>query len=367
LAQGMIELEPPLKLRQRTANTCLNGGVVHQYRNRFGEIDFRDSVVKMLQRHWKIANISRENVLATCGVSAGIVSTITTIRNEIKNTQQRDIKIGLLVPFYTYHMRQVQEVTGKEPIYVSSNEDFSPNFQEIQKALESGLDILMFTNPGNPQGNVWTKEQIEKIVELTREYKCNLLIDEIYCDLVWKGTHYSPIQSDKLQDHVIVCRGFSKTLGCQSWRVGFLVSSAPTTEKIMRVHDPLYISVPWAQHSIGEYLSEDYEDFVSHIEKSSELMQSNLKILSDALQKVFGWEPVQPDGSMYGMFKHHEKTDKDAVLLGLRKGVGLAPGRIFFPGTPENSGYIRIHVGISNEKAKQIAETILSSNSNDRV
>jgi len=39
-------------------------------------------------------------------------------------------------------------------------------------------------------------------------------------------------------------------------------------------------------------------------------------------------------------------------------GVGVAAGSMFFIGSPENTGYIRIHVGLSADKVKQIAETL---------
>jgi cystathionine beta-lyase len=59
-------------------------------------------------------------------------------------------------------------------------------------------------------GNIWNKEKIDKIVQLTHQYHSLLLIDEIYCDLVWRGDFHTPIK-DELYEHVIVCRGFSKT------------------------------------------------------------------------------------------------------------------------------------------------------------
>jgi aspartate/methionine/tyrosine aminotransferase len=46
------------------------------------------------------------------------------------------------------------------------------------------------------------------------------------------------------------------------------------------------------------------------------------------------------------------------VVAGLRAGVGVAPGSMFYVDNRANSGYIRIHVGISTEKAKKIAETL---------
>ncbi len=50
--------------------------------------------------------------------------------------------------------------------------------------------------------------------------------------------------------------------------------------------------------------------------------------------------------------------------LGLRAGVGVAPGSMFFVDDPANSGLIRIHVGITHEKAKQIAQTLLDYSRN---
>ena len=35
------------------------------------------------------------------------------------------------------------------------------------------------------------------------------------------------------------------------------------------------------------------------------------------------WEPIEPDGSMYGMFYHKANSDKDAVVAGLKYGVGV--------------------------------------------
>ena len=77
-----------------------------------------------------------------------------------------------------------------------------------------------------------------------------LIVDECYCDLIvctlpfhacatillfcasshlcfqWEGKqHYSAVNT-AIREHVVVARGFSKILGCQSWRVGYCVSSA---------------------------------------------------------------------------------------------------------------------------------------------
>ncbi len=62
------------------------------------------------------------------------------------------VRAGLLVPFYTYHQKEITDLLGTTPVYINPNEDFSPNWDNIQTALKGGLDVLIFTNPGNPQG-----------------------------------------------------------------------------------------------------------------------------------------------------------------------------------------------------------------------
>jgi hypothetical protein len=53
----------------------------------------------------------------------------------------------------------------------------------------------------------------------------------------------------------------------------------------MRIHDPIYISVPWQQHAVAQYLTQNYEDFVDHIQKTCSLMQQNWAVLSKAFKE----------------------------------------------------------------------------------
>merc|ERR1711974_378913 len=142
-----------------------------------------------------------------------------------------------------------------------------------------------------------------------------------------------------------VVRGFSKVLGCQSWRVGYTISSEKTISELMRVQDPIYICVPWLQHALGKYFSEQFEDFQNHKKVLGDLIQGNWKILAKGLQDAFGWRPLVSCGSMYGMLCHDEESDMDAVKLALSKNVGVCPGSMFFADFPVHTGFVRIHCG----------------------
>eukprot|EP01091_Cochliopodium_minus_P002263 TRINITY_DN12129_c1_g1_i1.p1 TRINITY_DN12129_c1_g1~~TRINITY_DN12129_c1_g1_i1.p1 ORF type:complete len:400 (-),score=99.87 TRINITY_DN12129_c1_g1_i1:166-1344(-) len=357
LAQGMIELSPPEKLRKITSDLILEDSDVHSYRNRMGENEYRESLLKISKVHYGIQNLTIDNIFATSGVSGAIYSTLVTLHKQGKD------KIAVTNPFYTYHEKQVMEITGKKPWYLplAKNEDWTPDFEKLEQFLKDGLNAIIVCNPGNPSGAVLTKEQMSKYVELTHKYQCYLIFDEIYCDLIWPPHKLQSMANTfNVQDYpyVITCRGFSKNLGCQSWRLGYIISNSNTISKLMATHDPIYISVPVQQHSLGRYLTQHSDDYAEHIEKESVMMRNNLETLSVALEKVFGWKLIRPRGSMYAMFHHNSESDLAAVLLGLQKGIGVAPGSMFFEGNPLNSGLIRIHLGITEEKAKRIANSL---------
>lgn len=349
VAQGMIELAPPRKLRELCAEGLLNepDAAFHQYRSRFGEPEYLASIRDLLKKHYNV-DAPEGSILATSGVTGGIVATLMTLQH------QGATKVALIEPFYTYHGRQVQEIFGHLPSAIHSNPDWSPNWDAIEASIKEGTNCILMSNPANPHGRVWSAEELRKLVKLCEEGNCYLLLDEIYCDMVFEGVKFfSPI-NDGLSERVIVCRGFSKTLGAQSWRLAYAVSHPKTITNLMAHHDPVYISLTWQQHYLARYLQNQYDDFLKHIDSINSLLRTNWKILAPAFKETLGWEPIEPAGSMYGMFKHGLSSDFVALQEGLKMGVGVAPGSMFFVGD-RDSGYIRIHVGISQEKAEAIA------------
>jgi aspartate/methionine/tyrosine aminotransferase len=67
---------------------------------------------------------------------------------------------------------------------------------------------------------------------------------------------------------------------------------------------------------------------------------------------------VEPEGSMYILFRHHERTDDDAMLVALKKGVGVASGSMFFKSKGNDTGYIRVHVGLEEKEVDLICQKL---------
>jgi cystathionine beta-lyase len=51
---------------------------------------------------------------------------------------------------------------------------------------------MILCNPHNPVGRIWSKEELQKIGELSVKYNVVVLSDEIHCDIVEEGYEYIP-------------------------------------------------------------------------------------------------------------------------------------------------------------------------------
>lgn len=79
----------------------------------------------------------------------------------------------------------------------------SVDWKAIQKAMDDGLDGIILTNPSNPSGNVWSKEEVLRLQKMASVSGCLLICDECYVDMVFEKAMYSPIQ-DGLSENTVV-------------------------------------------------------------------------------------------------------------------------------------------------------------------
>lgn len=183
----------------------------------------------MLEKHYA-TKVEEDCILGTSGVTGAIVASLQMAYS--KGVR----KFGITNPFYTYHAKHIAVATKSNPVFVQLNhqdDSFSINWDSLEQQLKDGMGALIVVNPGNPSGKVFSKEDLRKLVDMTTAKQCYLILDEIYTDLVWEGRKfYSPCQ-DGVSKYVISCRGFSKNVACQSWRVGYIISHPETVTDIL--------------------------------------------------------------------------------------------------------------------------------------
>src|SRR5689334_17642547 len=84
--------------------------------------------------------------------------------------------------------------------------------------------MLIMNTPGNPSGSVYTREELEAIVNVAAEEDIYVLSDEIYEKLVYDDAQHVSIASLSKQayDLTITVNGFSKSYAMTGWRLGYM-------------------------------------------------------------------------------------------------------------------------------------------------
>lgn len=114
--------------------------------------------------------------------------------------------------FYNSIENNGRHVLSNDLQFDGSN--YKINWEDLEQKLALPLTILMiFCNPHNPVGKVWTQEEVQKIADLCFKHHVVLLSDEIHGDLVREGSDYTPAFSvnGPARDNVISLVSPSKT------------------------------------------------------------------------------------------------------------------------------------------------------------
>ena len=167
----------------------------------------------------------------------GVVPAISCI---VKRVTNHGDNVAVLTPAYDIFYHSIENFGRRveECRLVYQNGAYSIDFAALEKTLSHPLTtMLIFCNPHNPTGNIWTKEEIAKVGELCKKHGVVVLSDEIHCDLTRAGYEYTPFASvsEDCARNSITCVAASKAFnlaGLQSAAV--IVPEQHLREKVVR-------------------------------------------------------------------------------------------------------------------------------------
>ena len=86
----------------------------------------------------------------------------------------------------------------------------TPLEKEFQDAMTPRTKLVIINSPGNPTGAVYTREELQAIVEVCADEEILILSDEIYEKLTYDGAeHVSVASLPGAYDLTITINGFS--------------------------------------------------------------------------------------------------------------------------------------------------------------
>ena len=178
----------------------------------------RKAVMQNCQQK-NIENVEIDDIFLGNGVSELIVMAMQALLNNGE-------EILIPAPDYPLWTASVSLSGGKPVHYLCDEEkDWQPSIEDIESKITPNTRGIVVINPNNPTGAVYSKETLQKIVDLARKHKLIIFADEIYDRIVYDDAVHIPMAS--LADDVLFVsfNGLSKTYRVAGFRSGWMVIS----------------------------------------------------------------------------------------------------------------------------------------------
>ncbi len=303
----------------------------------------RTSLAKYLTDEQNIT-LSENDVLLTCGAAGAIQVFFNT------TLEAGDEVLGIS-PYFVEYNRYVSCSQGVfKPI--QAKEDFSPDIEALENAINSKTRAILINSPNNPTGIIYTESMIKELIALVERAskKQNrfiyLLADEPYRFLAYEDT--VPSLLDK-SAHCVVLGSFSKNLALAGERIGYIGLSPLLQERsllmsgLVQAHRYLgFVNAP----IVGQYLMDaalNDVDLHKNLETARLIYKKRRDIFASILDEA-GIEYNMPQGAFY-FFPKSPTKDEKVFLDALKDELVLAVAGTGFG----RSGHFRLSFAVPDK------------------
>lgn len=123
---------------------------------------------------------------------------LAAISSVIANMTLPGEKVILQTPEYNHFFYSINNNNRKviENPLVFENGAYKMDFEDLEsKMADPDARMLIISNPHNPTGNVWSKDDLIKIGDMAKKHNVIVVSDEIHCDIIRPGMGYVPFAS----------------------------------------------------------------------------------------------------------------------------------------------------------------------------
>jgi N-succinyldiaminopimelate aminotransferase len=235
LGQGQPETGALVGAPPRRANVevALND---QEYAPIAGLWELRECVANLYNRRYRVglgSQYTAENVSISGGGRAALTRAAASLGH---------VNLGHFLPDYTAYeeLLDIFKAFTAIPILLEPERgyDFSPS--DLKREIEGrGLSALLLSNPNNPTGKLIAGDELARWVDIAREYRCALMLDEFYSHYIWKSLS-GPATCESAAryvenvdvDPVIIFDGLTKNWRYPGWRVTWTVGPRSVIESV---------------------------------------------------------------------------------------------------------------------------------------
>ncbi|MCM1503655.1 MAG: pyridoxal phosphate-dependent aminotransferase [Muribaculum sp.] len=201
-------------------------------------------------------------------------------------------------PAWVSYVEMVNLAEGKSVLVPASIEqDFKITPKQLEDVITPRTRLVMFNSPSNPTGSVYTREELQALVDVLAKYPDILVLsDEIYEHINFTGSFTSLASFPEIADRVCIVNGVSKAYAMTGWRIGFLAAPkwlAKATSKLQSQYTS-------GASSIAQKAAEAaYTGPQECVEEMRKAFERRRDLVVGLARTILGLKVNEPQGAFY--------------------------------------------------------------------
>ncbi|WP_026895060.1 pyridoxal phosphate-dependent aminotransferase [Clostridiisalibacter paucivorans] len=233
-----------------------------------------------------------EDILVTNGGSEAILFTLLAVCDD-------GDEVLIPEPFYTNYNGFGREIGVKvKPITTKAEDGFHlPKKEEIEKLISPKTKAILLSNPGNPTGAIYTKEEVYMLGDIAKENDLFIVADEVYREFIYDGFDYISFgEVAEIEDRVVITDSISKRYSACGARIGCIASKNKTLIKQILKLCQGRLCVPTIEQVGAAALTNVTKDYFDKVVAE---YKNRRDVVYNALKQMDGVLCEKPHGAFY--------------------------------------------------------------------
>jgi aspartate aminotransferase len=288
---GQPDIETPTVALDAIKNNTLK---VIEYSHSAGNESYRKKLAGYYQKHH--IDVNHSQIMITTGGSEALLIGLMSCLDP-------GDEVIIPEPFYANY-NSFALTAGAKVIPVGSNIESGfalPPVEDFERLITSKTKAIIISNPGNPTGYLYSKDELLKLREIVLKHDLYLFADEVYREFCYDGhSFYSAMQLEGLEQHVILIDSVSKRYSMCGARIGALVCRNEEVMATALKFAQARLSPPTFGQIASEAAIETPDSYFSDVVK--EYVQRRDALVA-GLNTIPGVFCPNPKGAFYAMAK----------------------------------------------------------------
>ena len=252
-------------------------------------------------------------------------------------------------PFYSNYSGFAETACVKlVPVTCLAETGFAlPPKADFERAITSRTRAIIYSNPGNPTGAVYTRSELEMLAELCVEYGLYLIGDEAYREFIYDDDteHTSVLNLAGIEDRAILVDSVSKRYSACGARIGCVISRNDELMAAILKFGQARLCPPTVDQLAAMAAVKVPDSYFAEVRRE---YQSRRDLVCDAIAKIPGAVCRKPGGAFYVVAKLPIRDGEEFAIFMLEEfqlnneTVMVAPADGFYATPGKGKDEVRI-------------------------